>query len=390
MPRVAHLFRFEQGSGLIMLLAAGLALVAANSPLAPLYQEIHHSPVHLRLGAFAFKAPLVEWINQGLMVFFFLLVGLEIKRQFIEGHFATVKCALLPAFAALGGMATPALLYWLLNQGDAVALRGWAIPTATDIVLALGVLSLLGQRVPAHLRVFLTTLAIFDDIGAVAIIGVFYGDGFPGPALWAAALAGAALVALNRFAVVAASAYVAAGLALWIAMFEAGLNAALAGVVIALAVPMRTRGFSPLRAATRRLHPWSILVIVPAFAFFNAGVAIDHAAFAGLFSPLGLGIAGGLFLGKQAGIFAMAWLAVRLGIAEKPATLRWRQLYGGAVLAGVGFTMSLFITALAFDNPTMAATARLAILAGSLLSATAGMLVLWLGDRVSGRAGIAR
>lgn len=359
-----------------MVATMAVALAVANSPFKPLYDRVHHTPVHVRFGALAIDRPLVEWINEGLMVFFFLLVGLEIKRQFLEGHLSSAKAAALPAIAAVGGMATPAAIYAALNWDDPVLLDGWAIPTATDIVLALGVLSLLGAGIPTALKVFLTALAIFDDIGAVLIIGLFYGaDLAPYPLLIAGAAA-IGLAVLNVGGVRRFLPYGALGLVLWVAMLKSGVEAALAGVLIGFAVPLRAGVCgcgSPLREMERRLHPWVALGIVPLFAFFNAGLVIDAAAVNGIWSPVSLGIVAGLFIGKQAGVMTVAWLAVKSGIAALPRGVGWRHLYGAALLAGIGFTMSLFVATLAFADPAVRGGAKLAIILGSLLSAIAGI-----------------
>ncbi len=381
-PRKARhrlLFRFEQASGLLMLGAMVLALVVANSPLADLYRLIHHLPVHLRVGPLVIERPLVQWINEGLMVFFFLVVGLEIKRQLLEGHLSTAKEAALPAFAALGGMALPAAIYVLINRNHPQLLGGWAIPTATDIVLALGILSLLGPRVPVSLRVFLTALAVFDDVGAVLIIGLFYGESPALVPLLLTAAGTAGLIGLNALGVTRALPYALLGVFLWVAMLKSGIQAALAGVIIGFAVPLRVRsgrGPSPLREAERRLHPWAVLGVVPLFAFFNAGIALSGAAMDGLLSPLSLGVVTGLFVGKQMGVLGGAWVAVRLGLGSLPRSVGWGELYGAALLAGIGFTMSLFVASLAFATPELAGSARLAILIGSALSAVTGLVVL--------------
>jgi NhaA family Na+:H+ antiporter len=275
-------------------------------------------------------------------------------------------------------MAVPAILFLALTWPDAVLKKGWAIPTATDIVLALGLLSLLGDRVPDGLRVFLAALAIFDDIAAVAIIGLFYGKDFSAAPLLVSVIAAGGLVLLSRFCVTWRAAYAAVGLVLWVAMLKAGLEAALAGFIIALAVPMRVAGFrssSPVREMEQRLHPWCILLVVPAFAFFNSGISVNTTNAASLLEPAPLGIVAGLFLGKQLGVFGSVWITVRLGLGALPERVDWAQLYGVALLTGVGFTMSLFVATLAFSGTTLG-TAKLAVLVGSALSATAGLL--WL------------
>lgn len=373
------LLRSDQGAGIIMLAFMVLALVAANSPLAALYQAVHHTPVHLRIGELLIEGPMVYWINQGLMVIFFVIIGFEIKQQVLEGQLNTLRSAALPAFAALGGMAVPAIVYASFNQGDAVGIRGWAVPTATDIVLALSILSLMGPRVPIGLKVFLTALAVFDDIGAVIIIGVFYGEHFsPVPAVVGlAAVVG--LFALNRWKVTNPVAYIIVGAVLWVGMLKAGVEAALAGVIIAAAVPMhgdRTKSKSPLRSAENTLHLWSSLLVVPLFVFFNSGVVLDEKAFSSSSEGVWLGIVLGLFLGKQVGIFGAAFLAVRSGLCRLPERVNWMQVFGVSILAGIGFTMSLFIATRAFPDPAVLSSAKLAVLSGSLLSAVIGVLVL--------------
>jgi NhaA family Na+:H+ antiporter len=383
--RIQRLFRFEQASGLLMIGAMLLAFGAANSPLAPLYDLVHHTPIHLRFGPLIIEGPLVQWVNQGLMAFFFLLVGLEIKRQFLEGHLASAKHAALPAFAALGGMAAPAAIYVAFNWHDPALIRGWAIPTATDIVLALGVLSLLGSRVPTGLKVFLTALAIIDDIGAVLIIGIFYGESLSLLPLVIAGLAVGGLVALNALNVTRPSPYVVFGLVLWVAMLKSGVEAALAGALIGFTVPLRAPGCgcpSPLRRTERRLHPWCTLIVIPLFAFFNTGIAIDGIALDSLLTSVPLGVGAGLFIGKQIGVFGAAWAAVRLGGAQLPESVSWRQLYGAALLTGIGFTISLFVASLALADPELVANAKLAILVGSLLSAVTGLWLVHVSTRI--------
>jgi len=377
-------FRFlsaDRLPGVLILgsLIAGLA--AVNSPLRPFYDYAHHTTVLLGIGALTSEEPLILWINDGLMVFFFLLVGMEIKRDLLEGHLSTFSQAALPAYAAVGGMAIPALIYAAITWEDPVALRGWAIPTATDIVLAVSVLALLGSRVPAALRAFLTALAIFDDIGAVLIIGLFYGKGV---ALVPLAIAGTALFGLwllNRFAVPRVWPYVTVGGTLWAAMLNSGFEAALAGVLIGIAIPLRVPGHTPLRRVEREVEPWVSFVVIPLFAFFNSGVTVGASAFDSLLAPESLGIILGLFLGKPIGIFATTWAAVWLGAGRLPKGVTWTQVYGAAAVAGIGFTMSLFVAALAFPDPQMLASAKLAVLTASVLSASAGLVVLHVATR---------
>jgi len=369
-----------------MLAAMALALIAANSPLRPLYQAVHHAPILLQVGPLILSEPAIGWINEGLMVFFFLLVGLEIKREVQEGVLASPRRAALPLIAALGGMAVPAIIYVLFTWGDPIAVHGWAIPTATDIVLALGVLAFLGSRVPVGLKVFITALAIFDDLGGVLLIGLFYGDEIARYPLAIAALSAAGLAALSWLRVSRPAPFVALGIALWVAMLKSGIPAALAGVIIALAVPMRTRTGtgSPLREAEQALKPWVSLLVIPAFAFFNAGIPLDAAGLGSAATPVSLGIVFGLVVGKPLGIGVATWVATRVGAGEMPTGVTWRHVWGGGVVAGIGFTLSLYVAALAFNDRTLIDAARLAVLIGSFVSAVMGVVVL-LGT--SGRSG---
>ncbi len=381
MSRITRLFRYEQTSGLIVIAAVLLALAAANSPFADVYALVHHAPVHFRFGPLVIDEPLVQWINEGLMVIFFLVVGLEIKRQLLEGHLSSYKRAALPVFAALGGMIIPAIIYASLNWADPVALRGWAIPTATDIVLALGVLSLLGSRVPVSLRIFLTALAIFDDIGAVVVVGLFYGEPLSVMPLFVAGLAIFALALINRFRIVSPVAYIIVGLVLWAAMLKSGVDAALAGIFIAMAVPLHapeSKVLSPLRHTERHLHAWNVLLVVPLFAFFNAGIVTNSATVSWPLETVSLGVIAGLCFGKQIGVFCASRAAVALGFAQLPEGITWTQVYGVALLAGIGFTMSTFVATLAFDDLALISAAKLSILIGSFLSAIAGLIVIRL------------
>lgn len=376
---IREFLRLEAAAGIILFFAAVLALLADNSPLAPFYEALLSTPARISVGAVALDKPLLLWINDGLMTIFFLLVGLEIKREIADGELSNPAQVVLPAVAALGGMAAPAAIYALVNLGDPAALRGWAIPAATDIAFALGVLSLLGRRVPIAIKVFLTAVAIFDDLGAIIVIAVFYTADLSWLSL---AIAGGALVllaALNLAGVTRLAPYMIVGLALWVCVLKSGVHATLAGVVLAAAIPLRaldeeTR--SPLRHLEERLHPWVAYLILPLFGFANAGVSFAGVSWGALGHPVTLGIILGLFVGKQVGIFGACWLAVRLGVARLPEGTDWLALYAVAILCGIGFTMSLFIGALAFDDPGHAASLRIGVLAGSLISAIAGIAVM--------------
>lgn len=371
----------EAAGGLLLMGAAALALVIANSGAAEAYHHLLHDPLPLpgRLGAV--NAHLI--INDGLMAIFFLLVGLEIKRELIDGALATPARRRLPVIAAAAGMALPALLYLLVAGGEPGLARGWAIPAATDIAFAIGVLALLGSRAPTSLKLFLTTVAIADDLGAVAIIAFFYTSSLDFAALGAAAAIFAALWLLGRNGVRSLWVFALGALALWVAVLLSGVHATVAGVLAAMAVPIvRTPGApdaaeSPLHRLEHRLAPWVGFLIVPLFGFANAGVSLAGLSPASLLAPLPLAIAAGLFLGKQLGIFGAVRVAVALGIAQRPRGATWLQIYGISLLCGIGFTMSLFIGALAFPGrPDLAEEAKIGILAGSFLSALAGYFVL--------------
>jgi NhaA family Na+:H+ antiporter len=355
-----------------MVLAA-LALVGANSPLAPSYFGLFHADV---LGL-----SVLHWINDALMALFFLRVGLEIKRELLVGELSTGPQRVLPGIAALGGMVAPALIYAALNAATTETLRGWAIPTATDIAFSLGVLALLGPRVPVSLKIFLTALAILDDLGAVAVIAVFYTAGLSPLWLGVSVALLAVLAALNRLGVERLTVYLACGVLLWFALFKSGVHATLAGVAVAMFVPLRDEQ-SPLHKLEHALHPWGTFLIVPVFGFANAGVALSGLTLARLAEPVTLGIAAGLFVGKQLGVFASIFAAVKLGAADRPLGASWPQLYGISLLCGIGFTMSLFVGLLAFpDSPALQDALKVGVLAGSALSALAGALVLLLSRR---------
>ncbi|HSH49813.1 MAG TPA: Na+/H+ antiporter NhaA [Halomonas sp.] len=368
----------ERVAGLVTVGAMLLALVLANTPLREFYQFLHHTPVSLQVGALGIDKPLILWINDGLMVFFFLLMGVELKREMLGGLLGSIQQVALPGIAAIGGMLLPALIYLLVNGTEGIAAHGWAVPTATDIVLALAVLSLFGERVPPALRVFLMALAVFDDLGAIVIIALFYTESLAGGALLIAGIALAGLAVLNRFRVMRALPYVLLGLVLWVAVLKSGVHATLAGVAIALAIPATTRDGhqqgSPLNRTYHDLRRWVTFGVVPVFAFFNAGIAV-RAGGEG-FGNVFFGVALGLLLGKQLGVFTFAWLAIRWRLARLPVGVRWWHLYGVAVLAGIGFTMSLFIAGLAFDNPAALTAARQGVLLASAIAALVGGAVL--------------
>ncbi len=370
----------ESAGGIVLGIAALAALVVSNSPLAGWYESFLRTPGSIVFGQLlVLEKTLQVWINDLLMAVFFFLVGLEIKREFVDGELASRRQAVLPAAAAFGGMAAPAALYAAINWGDAVALRGWAIPSATDIAFAIGILMLLGSRVPASLKVFLTAVAIIDDLGAIVVIAIFYTDNLSALALGGAA-AGVALLALfNRAGVTRVGPYVMVGLVVWVFVLKSGVHATLAGVVTALAVPLTdSRGESPLHKAEDALHPWVAFAILPLFAFANAGVSLAGTTWATLAQPVTLGIAVGLLVGKVVGVYGMSWLTIRCGIAAAPAGASTRQFIGVAVLCGIGFTMSLFIGGLAFEGlPAVYETRlKLGVLAGSMLSALAGVALL--------------
>lgn len=381
---IAAFLRAEATAGILLMAAAVVALVVANTGLAGLYTSILAHPVALGIAPASLEKPVLLWINDGLMAVFFLLVGLEIKRETVAGELSTRASAALPVIAAAGGMIGPALIYVAINHGTPADLRGWAIPTATDIAFALGILALLGPRVPVSLKIFLTALAIIDDLGAIAIIAVFYTDHLSGPALIAASICSAALFGLNRLGIRAIWLYLALGLVLWVCVLKSGIHATMAGVITALAVPASadTSGASPLTRLEHAVHPYVTFFILPLFAFANAGVAVADVTRAALLHPVTLGIALGLFLGKQAGILAAVALARWAGAVRLPAGASPLQFYGVVVLTGVGFTMSLFIGSLAFSPPLYSVELKIGVLGGSLVSGIIGYLLLRRGTSI--------
>lgn len=384
-PRSSNAFlRFlagESAGGIVLALAAVLALVVSNSPWRDAYAQFQAIPGTVNVGGWlVLTKPLLVWVNDLWMAVFFFLVGLEIKRELFEGELSSREQALLPAVAALGGMVVPALIYAGINHGNADALRGWAIPAATDIAFALGIVMLLGRRVPASLKVFLTAVAIIDDLGAIVVIALFYTHELSVAMLVAAAVGGAALFALNRAKVMRADVYVVVGLLIWVCVLKSGVHATLAGVVTALAIPLRdSKGDSPLQNLEHGLHPWVAFLVLPMFAFANAGVSLQGVSLATLAEGVPLGIAAGLVLGKAVGVFGSAWLMVRMGAASLPQGANRRQFFGVCVLCGIGFTMSLFIGGLAFAGlgPAYETQLKLGVLCGSLIAGVAGTLILW-------------
>jgi NhaA family Na+:H+ antiporter len=371
----------ESAGGLILIIAAAAAIILVNSPAGFLYEDLLSLPVILGVGAVEIDKPLLLWINDGLMAIFFFLVGLEIKRESISGELSTPSAVALPAAAAVGGMAVPALIYVWVNWGDPVAMQGWAIPAATDIAFALGVLALLGSRAPVALKVFLLSVAIIDDLGAILIIAFFYTSQISFQAMMGAGAALIVLFLLNRAGVRSLSFYILAGIVLWVSVLKSGVHATLAGVVLAFFIPEKPdeEGDSPLRSLEHDLHGTVAFVILPVFAFANAGVRIETFSIDAFLDPVPLGVALGLFLGKQIGVFSFVLLMVKTRLADLPSGVTWAQVYGVSLLTGVGFTMSLFIGSLAFGQAgNEVADERLGILLGSFLSAVAGYVVLRL------------
>jgi NhaA family Na+:H+ antiporter len=379
---IADFLRLESAGGLLLAATAILALICSNSLLRQAYEGLLQTPVEIRFGSFEIAKPLLLWINDGLMAIFFLLVGLEVKREVIEGELSTPAQVVLPVVAGVGGMVVPAIIYFLVNRGSEATLNGWAIPTATDIAFALGILSLLGNRIPVSLKIFLTAVAIADDLGAIVIIAVFYTADLSVQMLLFAIVAIAALVALNLLKVTRIAPYVVVGVLLWVFVLKSGVHATLAGVAIAFAIPLKTKdaqGHAPLHVLEHGLHPWVAFAILPIFAFANAGVSFAGVTVAALAQPLPLGIAAGLFVGKLVGVCGASAVLVRLGLAKLPEGANWRQLTGVSALCGVGFTMSLFIGSLAFEGPEYFTPLRLGVIVGSTLSGVTGYLFLRFG-----------
>jgi NhaA family Na+:H+ antiporter len=382
--RIQDFLRLESAAGLILMLAAALAIVANNTIASHWYGAFLSTPVAVQFGALEIAKPLLLWINDGLMAVFFLLVGLEIKREILEGELSSFDKAVLPALAAIGGMAGPALIYVALNLSSPETLRGWAIPAATDIAFALGILALLGTRAPVALKILLLAIAIIDDLGAILIIAVFYTEQLSLQALGLAGIGFAGLVLMNRIGVKRIMPYILVGVFIWVCVLKSGVHATLAGVLTALAIPLAARketGQSPLHKLEHGLHPWVAYMILPVFAFANAGVDLRGVDLDALTGAVPLGIALGLFLGKQLGVFGLTFVAVKSGLARLPTGVNWLQVYGVACLTGVGFTMSLFIGSLAFSTPEALDQVRLGVLMGSVASGLLGFAVLRMASR---------
>jgi NhaA family Na+:H+ antiporter len=379
---IQDFMRRDSASGIILVLAAVFAMLLENSPLSWIYDALLNTPVEIRVGAFHLNKPLLLWINDGLMAVFFMLIGLEVKREFLEGELSHLDQIILPGLGAVGGMLVPAGIYYFFNAHDPMALNGWAIPAATDIAFALGILALVGNRVPVSLRVFLMALAIFDDLGAIIIIAAFYTSELSLVSLVVALAMVFLLLLMNWMNVTRLSVYVVLGVILWVAVLKSGVHATLAGVVLGLMIPIKdpkNEARSPLREIEHGLHQWVAFLIVPIFAFANAGVSLSGLTLERLLEPIPLGIAAGLFIGKQLGIILFCGTAILLGMARLPTGSNWLGFYATTVLCGIGFTMSLFVASLAFEqtgNNALVMGDRLGVLLGSGLSAIVGFLLL--------------
>lgn len=377
-PTIRSFLKLESAGGILLIAATVLALVFANTELTAAYKAFLQIPVEIRFAEFKIYKPLLLWVNDGLMAVFFFLIGLELKRELIDGELSQPNKLILPVVAAVGGMVVPAAIYAWFNWDNAAAMQGWAIPAATDIAFSLGILSLLGSRVPASLKIFLVSLAIIDDIGAIIIIALFYTSEL---SVLSLSIAGACLVILffmNRRGVESLPPYMLVGLVMWASVLKSGVHATLAGVALAFFIPYITKdGRSPVKELEHELHPSVAFVILPLFAFVNAGVVLDERAMASIFTSIPLGIAAGLFFGKQAGIFLFSWVAVKLKLAPEP-DMRWSEVYGVSILCGIGFTMSLFVSSLAFEQSgaDYLPVDRLGILIGSFSAAIFGYVYL--------------
>lgn len=380
---VGNFLKKESSSGLILMFVTIIALIFSNTFLSQFYTTFLHTKIEFRVGDFLeISKPLILWVNDGLMAIFFLMIGLEIKRELILGHLSSFSNIIFPLVAAIGGMFVPALIFFMFNYGDDFALRGWAIPTATDIAFALGVLSLLGKRVPTSLKIFLMALAIFDDLGAILIIAFFYTAELSLNSLFFATVCISILFIFNRLKIPYLSLYALVGFILWICVLKTGVHATLTGIILAFTIPLnivneKRKRVSPIKTLEHFIHNWVAYFILPVFAFVNAGIDLRTISINDMYNSVSYGIILGLFIGKQLGVFSFVYLSVKLGITKLPINVTWRQIYGVSVLTGIGFTMSLFINSLAYvDSSIFSYTDKIAILIGSFLSGIFGYLIL--------------
>jgi len=376
--RIQEFIKLETSGGVVLMIAAIFAMIIANTPLSANYDLILGTYIKVGIGNFEIAKPAILWINDGLMAIFFFLVGLEIKREVLAGELSSFDKAILPIMAAIGGMAVPGIIFAIINWGTPENLNGWAIPTATDIAFALGILALIGSRAPISLKIFLLAIAIIDDLGAIVIIAIFYTSELSINALAISMLGFAAAVVLNRMGIQRTAPYLLVGIVMWVFVLKSGVHATLAGVLIAFTIPLKAKdGYEALLYKMEHgLHPWVAFLILPVFAFANAGVNFTGIGIDDLLQPLTLGIAVGLFLGKQIGVFLATWIGVKSGIARLPENVSWKHVYGVACLTGVGFTMSLFIGSLAFTTADVMNAVRLGVVLGSVLSGIIGYLLL--------------
>jgi NhaA family Na+:H+ antiporter len=379
---IREFIKKESSAGILLIIVTILALSLQNSFFTHVYTSFLHTPVEIRFGQLHIAKPLLLWVNDGLMAIFFFVIGLEVKREVMEGHLSSMKQITLPGIAAVGGMLVPALVFIAFNRGESFAMNGWAIPTATDIAFALGILSLLGKRVPLSLKIFLMALAIIDDLGAIVIIALFYTADLSTMSITIAGISLLILFIMNRMDIAIKSAYIVVGLVLWVSVLKSGVHATLAGVALAFMIPLSSKDkqgktFSMAKEMEHDLHNWVAFFILPLFAFVNAGVDLSSISIEEMAGPVPMGIMLGLFVGKQLGVFGFSWVAIKMGWASLPKGSNMLQLYGVSVLTGIGFTMSLFIDTLAFNDTQIFHYAdKLAILLGSFLSALVGYLIL--------------
>ena len=376
--RIQEFIRLETSGGVVLMIAAIFAMIIANTPLSATYDLILGTYIKVGIGNFEIAKPAILWINDGLMAIFFFLVGLEIKREVLAGELSSFDKAILPIMAAIGGMAVPGIIFAIVNWGTPENLNGWAIPTATDIAFALGILALIGSRAPIALKIFLLAIAIIDDLGAIVIIAIFYTSELSINALSISMIGFAAAIALNRLGIQRTAPYLLVGIIVWVFVLKSGVHATFAGVLIAFTIPLKAKNEDEalLYKMEHGLHPWVAFLILPVFAFANAGVNFTGIGIDDLLQPLTLGIAVGLFLGKQIGVFLATWIGVKSGIARLPENVSWKHVYGVACLTGVGFTMSLFIGSLAFTTADVMNAVRLGVVLGSVLSGIIGYLLL--------------